>query len=284
MAVRTMEHRIAVTGSTGVVGGKVARTLSSEGVPLVLPVRSPDRAQQLPEAVIREASYADSEANVEALAGVDVVFMVSAAEEEDRVATHRSFIDAAQQAGVRHIVYTSFFGASPDAAFLLGRDHWHTEEYLRASGLSWTFLRDNLYLEAVPAFAEDGAIRGPAGDGRLSAVSQSDVAASAAAILRDPDAHAGKSYDLTGPEAFTLTEAAALITELTPATVRFVDETHEEALASRAHHGAPEWEVEAWISTYTAIARGELAGVTSDVERLTGRPPLSLRDLLTGNP
>lgn len=277
-----MEPRIAVTGSTGVVGGGVARILSSEGVPLVLPVRSPDRAPQLPESVVRQASYADVGATVEALTGVDVVLMVSAAEEEDRVATHRSFIDAARQAGVRHVVYTSFFGASPEATFLLGRDHWHTEEYLRASGLSWTFLRDNLYLEAVPAFAEDGVIRGPAGDGRLSAVAQSDVAASAAAVLRDPGAHAGKSYDLTGSEAFTLTEAAALITELTPATVRFVDETHEEALASRAHHDAPEWEVEGWVSTYTAIARGEMAGLSPDVEHLTGRPPLTLRALLAG--
>ncbi len=278
-----MEHSIAVTGSTGVVGGSVARILSADGIPLVLPVRSPDRAQHLPESIVRQASYADFDAGVGALAGVDVVFMVSAAEEEDRVATHRSFIDAAKQAGVQHIVYTSFFGASPDAAFLLGRDHWHTEEHIRNSGLAWTFLRNNLYLEAVPAFAQDGVISGPAGDGALAAVSQSDVAASAAAILRSPDAHAGKTYDLTGPEAFTLTEAAAIITELTPATVRFVNETHEEALASRAHYGAPKWEVEAWISTYTAIARGELAGVSSDVEHLTGRPPLSLRDLFTGN-
>ena len=278
-----MEHSIAVTGSTGVVGGSVARILSTDGIPLVLPVRSPDRAQHLPESIVRQASYADFDAGVGALAGVDVVFMVSAAEEEDRVATHRSFIDAAKQAGVQHLVYTSFFGAAPDATFLLGRDHWHTEEHIRNSGLAWTFLRDNLYLEAVPAFAQDGVIRGPAGDGALAAVSQSDVAASAAAILRSPDAHAGKTYDLTGPEAFTLTEAAAIITELTPATVRFMNETHEEALASRAHYGAPEWEVEAWISTYTAIARGELAGVSSDVEQLIGRPPLSLRDLFTGN-
>lgn len=276
-----MDIRIAVTGSTGVVGGAVARILSEEGIPMVLPVRSPDRAPQLPETAVRQCSFGDHDAAVQALAGVEVLFMVSAGEEEDRVATHRTFIDAAREAGVKHIVYTSFFGAAPEAVFRLGRDHWHTEEYLRGSGLAWTFLRDNLYLEAIPAFAEDGVIRGPAEDGVLSAVSQSDVARSAAAVLRAPEDHVGKIYDLTGPEAFSLTEAAAIITDSTPATVRFENETWDEALESRAHYGAPRWEVEAWVSTYTAIAEGEMAAVSPDVERLTGRRPLTLRDILS---
>ncbi|MHA7283207.1 SDR family oxidoreductase [Arthrobacter sp. TMS2-4] len=281
MAVPDMEQRIAVTGSTGFVGGRVARDLAADGLPLILPARSPDRVQHLPDAVVRPCTYDDADASVEALAGVDVLFMVSAAEEADRVATHRTFIDAAKAAGVRHVVYTSFLGAAPDTTFLLGRDHWATEEYLRRSGMAWTFLRDNLYLDVVPAFAEDGVLRGPAGDGLLSAVARSDVARSAAAILRAPADHEGKAYRLTGPEAFTLTEAAALLTELTPASVRFEDQTYEEAMASRGHHGAPHWQVEAWVSTYTAIARGEMAEVSPDVERLTGRRPLSLRDLLT---
>ena len=276
-----MEHRIAVTGSTGIVGGSTARILAGEGLPLILPVRSPDRAQHLPESEVRQASYEDSAAALDALAGVDVLFMVSAAEAQDRLESHRTFVDAAAEAGVRHIVYTSFLGAGPEAAFLLARDHWYTEEHIRRSGLTWTFLRDNLYLDVVPALAEDGVIRGPAGDGRLSAVAQADVARSAAAVLRAPDEHAGKTYHLTGPEAFTLAEAAAVISDLTPASVRFEDQTHSEALASRAHHGAPPWQVDAWVSTYTAIARGEMAEVSQDVERLTGRAPLGLRDLLT---
>jgi NAD(P)H dehydrogenase (quinone) len=276
-----MEHRIAVTGSTGIVGGSVARILAAEEVPLILPVRSIDRAQHLPESEVRQASYGDAAAAREALAGVDVLFMVSAAEAVDRLASHRTFVDAAQAAGVRHIVYTSFLGAAPEAAFLLGRDHWYTEEHIRRSGLAWTFLRDNLYLDFVPALAEDGVIRGPAGDGRLSAVAQADVARSAAAVLRAPDEHVGKTYHLTGPEAFTLTEAAATISAVTPATVRFEDQTHEEAMASRAHHGAPRWQVEAWVSTYTAIARGEMAEVSPDVERLTGQRPVGLRELLS---
>lgn len=277
-----MEQRIAVTGYTGTVGGGVALILAGEGVPLVLPVRAPERARPLPGAEVRRTTYADVGASVKALEGVDILLMVSAAEEADRVATHRAFIDAAAEAGVQHVVYTSFLGAAPDAAFLLGRDHWHTEEHLRSSGMAWTFLRDNLYLDAVPGLAENGVIRGPAGTGRLSAVAQADVVRAGAAVLRAPGEHAGKAYDLTGPEAFTLAEAAATLSELTPHTVRFENQTHEEAVASRAEHGAPDWQVEAWISTYTAIARGEMDRVSDDVERLTGRQPLGLRDLLSG--
>ena len=92
--------------------------------------------------------------------------MVSAAESADRLDQHRTFIDAAAEAGVRHIVYTSFLGAAPDATFTLARDHWVTEEHIRASGLAFTFLRDSFYLDFLPALAgEDGVIRGPAGDG-----------------------------------------------------------------------------------------------------------------------
>ena len=114
----------------------------------------------------------------------------------------------------------------------------------------------------------------------MAAVAQDDVADAAVAVLRDPAAHAGARYDLTGPEALTLSEAAAVITEVNGRPTRFVNETLDEAYASRASYGAPDWQVDAWVSTYTAIARGELAAVSDDVQTLTGRPPLGLRALL----
>ena len=99
--------------------------------------------------------------------------MVSASESADRVAQHVAFIDAAARAGVGHVVYISFFGAAPDATFTLARDHYATEEHLRASGMDFTFLRDNLYADFLPALVgDDGVIRGPAGRGRVAAVAQ----------------------------------------------------------------------------------------------------------------
>jgi uncharacterized protein YbjT (DUF2867 family) len=114
----------------------------------------------------------------------------------------------------------------------------------------------------------------------VAAVARDDVAAVAAAVLADPGAHAGAAYELTGPEALSLAEAAALITEVTGTPTRYVEETVPEAYASRAAYGAPDWEVDAWVSTYTAIAAGEVAQVSDVVPRLTGRPATSLRDLL----
>ena len=94
--------------------------------------------------------------------------------------------------------------------------------------------------------------------------------------------HCGQTYDLTGREALTLTEVAAIITEVTGAPTAYVEETIEEAYASRAVYGAPEWLVDAWVSTYTAIAAGELAEVTGDVQLVTGHPAVSLEELLGG--
>lgn len=272
---------IAVTGSTGRLGGRVARALSAAGVDQRLVVRDASRAPDLENAEVAVATYGDSDAARRALDGIPTLFMVSATESADRLTDHRTFVDAAVAAGVQHIVYTSFLGAAPDCTFTLGRDHWATEEHIRASGVRFTFLRDSLYADFLPLMAgEDGVLRGPANDGRLAAVATDDVAAVATVVLRSPEDHVGASYDLTGPEALTLAEVAEIITASTGRRVRFQNETIEEAYASRASYGAPDWQVDAWVSTYTAIACGELARVSGDIPSLLGRPATSLAELL----
>jgi len=275
---------LAVTGSTGWLGGLVARDLAQRGVGQRLVVRAASRAPQLPGATVVECTYGDREAAERALTGVRTLLMVSASEQEDRLTEHRTFVDAAAAAGVEHVVYLSFFGAAPQAAFTLARDHWATEEHLKASGMAWTFLRDNLYLEFMDQIVgDDGVIRGPAGDGRAAVVSHDDIARVAVAVLLDPAPHTARTYDLTGPEALTFADMASVISEVTGRVVTFHDETVEEAYASRAAYGAPDWQVDAWVSTYTAVRAGELDGVSGDVERLTGRRPTSLREhLLAG--
>ena len=272
---------LVVTGATGNIGGQVARHLAARGVPLRLLVRDPSRAPHLPGADVRQADYADGAAARAALAGARVVLMVSGSESADRVRQHLTFVDAAAAAGVEHLVYTSFVGAAPDATFTLARDHWATEERIRATGMAFTVLRDSFYLDFLPSLAgDDGVIRGPAGDGLIGAVARADVARVAATILSDPAPHAGETYDLTGREALTLADAARTITEVTGRPTRYHQETVEEAYASRARYGAPDWQVDAWVSTYTAIAAGELATVTDAVHRLTGRPATTLAEHL----
>ncbi len=269
---------LAITGSTGHIGGAVARRLAADGHRTRLLVRDPSRAPELAGAEVVRAEYAGS-GTVEALQDIDTLLMVSASESADRVQVHGAFVDAAVAAGVRHVVYTSFVGAGAGSGYLLGRDHGATEELIRSSGLEHTFLRDNFYAEVFPEFAdESGAIRGPGGSGRVAAVSRRDVADVAAHVLRNPGRHRGQSYDLTGPEALTLDEVADVLTRVTGRPHRFVDETMEEARHSRAQYGAPDWLVDAWISTYTAIRDGELEHVSDDVPRLLGRPATSFAE------
>jgi NAD(P)H dehydrogenase (quinone) len=272
---------LAVTGSTGVLGGMVARGLAEAGFSQRLLVRDAGRAPQLPDSPAVVAGYADAAGSRSALQGTKTLFMVSASEAEDRLQQHCTFVDAAAEAGVQHIVYTSFFGAGPACTFTLGRDHYATEQRIRDSGMAFTFLRDNFYLDFLPMLAgEDGVIRGPAGDGVMAAVAREDIARCAVAVLRDPAVHAGFTYNLTGPEDISLGQAAEVLTAATGRTVTFHNETVEEAYGSRAHYGAPKWQVDAWVSTYTAIAAGELAGTTADVHGLTGKDPLSLAEFV----
>lgn len=272
---------LAVTGSTGDIGGRVAAHLADVGVAQRLLARTPEKTPALPGAVAVRSSYENTEESRSALDGVDALFMVSASESAERLSQHRAFVDAAVAAGVGHIVYLSFFGAAPDATFTLARDHWATEQHIIGSGMRFTFLRDNFYTDFFSAMVgEDGVLRGPAANGRVASVTRADVARVAAAVLQAPAEHVGQTYNLTGPESLTFDDIARTITDVTGRAVSFHNETVEEAYESRRAWDAPQWQYNAWVSTYTAIAAGELVPVSGDVHRITGRQPESLRDFL----
>ena len=275
---------IAVTGVTGGLGGRVARRLAERGATQRLVVRDPARAPELAGAEVATGSYDDAEGLRRAFDGTRTLLMVSASEAPDRQRLHANVVDAAVAAGVERIVYTSFLGAAPDCTFTFGRDHWHAEEHIRASGLGHTFLRDNLYIDFLPLMAgPDGVIRGPAGDGRVAAVARDDIADVAVAALVG-GGHEGRSYDLTGPEALTLAEAAEELSRAAGRPIRYQAETLEEAYASRASYGAPGWEVDGWVTTYVAIANGDLEQVSGDVAAVAGHPPVRLAEFLRSNP
>jgi NAD(P)H dehydrogenase (quinone) len=271
---------IGITGATGGMGTRVASRVAARGLPARLIVRDASRAPDLGAEVREASSYGAREEMRTALSGVETLFLIPAKESADRLEQHFTAVDAAADAGVTRIVYLGFIRRG-DSSFTLGREHFATEDHIRASGLAWVFTRMNLYMDFVPnMIGSDGVIRGPADDGRFAAVLRDDIADAVAAVLEAPERHEGRSYDLTGPDTFTLAEAAAEMTRAWGREVSFVDETLEEARASRSIYGAPEWEVEAWISSYLAIANGELADVSDGVERLAGHPPTSLRDWL----
>jgi NAD(P)H dehydrogenase (quinone) len=287
-----MDRVIGVTGATGALGRRVVDRLAASGHrPLRLIVRDAERAPRVPgaEVVANPGGYADPAGFRAALDGVHTLYLVSAAEAEDRLQQHLAAVDAAAAAGVRRIVYTSFVGARPDATFTLVRQHFATERAIAATGVRHTFLRHNMYADFVPFFAtpENGraVIAAPAGDGRTGFVSRDDLAdVGAAVLLRDDDELDGQALDVTGPEALTLAEAAQVLTDVTGRPVEYRPQTVEEAWATRRPSGHPDWEIEGWVTSYLAIAAGELAEVTDVVPRLTGHPARTVAEHLRAHP
>jgi NAD(P)H dehydrogenase (quinone) len=287
-----MPRVIAVTGATGALGRRVVPRLAGrEDVALRLVVREAARAPRVPGAEVAAVpgGYADGPGLTAALAGVHTLYLVSAAEAEDRLQQHRTAVAAAAGAGVQRVVYTSFLGAAPDAVFTLARQHAATEEALAATGVRTTVLRHAMYADFVPFFAalEDGraVIAAPADDGRASFVSRDDLADVAAAVLLDDSpALDGAVLDVTGPEALSLDDAAAVLAEVTGRPATYRRQTVEEAWATRRPSGHPDWEVEGWVTSYRAIAAGELSRVTDVVPTLTGHPARTVAEHLHAHP
>ena len=283
-----MATLFGITGATGLLGGRVAERLAAAGAEQRLLVRNAAHAPDLPGAQVAVIGGYDDDAGMRtALTGVDTLFLVSGREAPNRVAQHLAAVDSAVAAGVSRIVYVSFVGAAPDATFTFARDHWATEEHIRATGLRCTFLRDNFYDVMLPRLVgDDGVIRGPGGEGRIGCVAHDDVADAAAAVLLDaiPDIDADQVYDLTGPEAISLAEAAAQMSRAAGRSIVYVPETVDEAYASRESFGAPQFELDGWVTSYTAIAQGDLEVVSSAVRRLTGHPAQTFAEWLAANP
>lgn len=281
-----MAATLAITGSTGELGGRVARRLAARGVEQRLIVRDAGRAAGLEGAEVAVASSYRAEDEMRAaLEGARTLYFVSGREEADRLEQHRTVVRAAKAAGVERIAYVSCLRAAEDHTFTLGRQHWATEQAIRGAGMAFTFLRSSLYMDFVPVFAgEDRVIRGPAGQGRYPPVTRDDLADCAVAVLTSGGARDGRTYELTGPELLTLAEIAERMSTYTGQEYRYEDETIEEAWASRRPSGAPDWEIEGWITTYTAIAAGDLEAVSDTVERFCDHEPRRLGDWLRENP
>ena len=197
---------------------------------------------------------------------------------------HRAAIDAAQRAGVRHVLYTSIpnpVGQNPAGVV---SDHRATEEALEASGLAWTFLRNNLYAEyQVPTAAQaiaTGQLVTNAAGGRTAYVSRDDCAAAAAAVLTG-SGHENRSYDITGPEPISAEALAALAAEIAGQKIDVVHVDDDAFVAGLTGVGLPEEAARLYASFGASTREGFLGSVSSAVEDLTGEAPRSLRAVMT---
>ena len=161
------------------------------------------------------------------------------------------------------------------------RDHAQTEAYIKESEFTYTFLRDNFYLDFLIDIAlENREIRGPAGSGKVSAVARKDTTSVAVEILLHAKKWENQTLNLTGPEELSMEEIVALLSKETGNAITYVDESVEEAYESRKKWPAQNWEYDAWVSTYTAIKAGEQTGVSTDIEKVLGHPANILLDIL----
>lgn len=281
-----MRNITLITGVSGHIGRRVAELLAEAGQTTRLFVRADShRAPKLPHSEVVVGDYADPASLDRAFAGVTTALVVSVyAEPGKRALLHKNAFDAAARATLQHVVYTSFQGAAPDSKFPYSRDHHESEQYLRASGAPYTLLRDCLYLDVAPGFFDQhGILRGPAGNGTVAWVAREDVARVIASVLSNPG-ESGAAYDLTGPEALTLSETTTRLAALCGRELRYENESVEAGRQWRSQLGASGWEVDVWTGTYLAMRAGELSNVSDAVYRLTGRPPYRLEEYFTERP
>ena len=276
---------ILVTGATGKIGSSIARHLQRLGKEFRLLVRDPKKLSDFPEAEKVIGDYGDVESLDRAFLGVSSAFIVSGyAEPGERAKLHRNAFHAAQRAGVRYLIYLSTLGASPDSCFPMSHDHYSSEQFLKGTDVPHTILRDSFYSElAVQMFNEEGVMKGPGGQGKVSWVGREEIAEAAAKLLASDQPLLG-TFPLTGPSALSLSDTAALLSTLKHRTLRYEDELVDAAKDWRSKLGVPAWEVDTWVGSYEAIAAGEFETIDSALAMILGRPVSDLETYLAARP
>jgi NAD(P)H dehydrogenase (quinone) len=276
---------ILVTGATGKIGSCIAQHLKQLGKQFRLLARDPNKLSTFAEAEKVTGDYDDVESLNRAFTNVSSAFIVSGyAEPGERAKLHRNAFQAAQRAGVRYLIYLSTLGASPHSRFPMSRDHFESEQFLQATGVPHTILRDSFYSElAVQMFNEEGVMKGPGGQGKVSWVGREEIAEAAAKLLARDRPLPG-TFLMTGPSALSLSETAALLSALKRRTLRYEDEPVDAAKQWRSKLGVPAWEVDTWVGSYEAIAAGEFETVDPALATILGRPASDLETYLAARP
>jgi NAD(P)H dehydrogenase (quinone) len=292
---------IIVTGANGGFGRAAAARLIERMPPteLILTTRTPEKLADFAKrgAQVRFADFDDPASLRTAFAGGKKMLLISTARVGTRVGQHINAIDAAAAAGVRHIAYTSVLGAArEDNPAIVKRDHRATEQHLERSGVSWTFLRDSQYAEAVAGAMVPGALaagRRPdnSGNGRVAFVAREDCVACATDVLLKPG-HENRAYDVTGPELLTIEQGLAMAAEMAgkPTIHVHVDDEgmfeYFDSLGIPRHasdivpQGPIPWCSEDMVSFGRSIREGFFDVLTDHVEHITGRKPRPLREIL----
>ncbi|MBV7532345.1 SDR family oxidoreductase [Chitinophaga sp. sic0106] len=271
---------ILLTGATGKVGTYLTRQLAQQGIPFRAMVRNREdvpKLSSLPGAEVVLGDFDHPDSLRQAVAGIESAFLLtnSTAKAAQQQIT---FTDIAAGAGVKQLVKLSQYKADAASPVRFLRYHAAVEAHIKASGMAYTFLRPNLFMQGFLLFKDNiihqGKFFAPAGSAKVSVVDARDIAAVAAQVLVTQHWN-NRVLDITGPEALSHEEIAAILSAITGRHIRYIDVTPEDMLQAVLSLGFPVWQAEGLIEDYAHYARGEAAAVSSTVQLVTGKPARS---------
>ena len=275
---------LGVTGANGYVGRAVITELKARGAKKIVAItRDPAKIADIGGVAARAGDFYQPETLGSAFAGVDRVLLISTSNIGERLPHQIAAVDAAERAGVGHILYTSITAPYPHPSHAVSNDHFWTEARLFQTKGGWTSLRDNIYADFIVWEAqktlEAGKIFHAGGSGKRAIVFRDDIAATAAGALLTAEGR--ELVDVSGPDALSYAEIAALLSRIGGKPVEAVDVGHEAQVAGMTGAGLPPALAEALAGFDVAVKKGALAVVGDGVQRFAGRAPLSLEVALT---
>ncbi|MEJ2157757.1 MAG: SDR family oxidoreductase [Desulfobacteraceae bacterium] len=274
--------KILVTGANGNLGGAVVKSLDRGATTVIAAGTQPENMKMPTGMAVRKIDYGQPEAVSAALKDIDGLFLVAPPLDPEAPAKLNPVIDQAKAAGVRHIVFNSALGVDQNEAAPLRV----VEKYLMATGLEYTILRPNFFMEnfttgfLAPMIAQGGIFLA-AGDEGTSFISVEDIAAVAAAAFEKE--HFGAEYNLTGPAALNHDQIAGIISEVSGRPIQYHALTEEEMLQGARDQGLAEGAVQYMAVLYGAVRNGWMAAVTEDVEKVVSRPPVTFGEFATAH-
>ena len=283
---------LLITGASGHLGRRVVELLLETHQGTIIAVtRTPEKLADLRErgVIVRPADFDDPASLAQAFQGVDRLLLISTDAVDvpgRRINQHRNAVKAAQQAGVKHVVYTSLMNPGPDSPAFVAPDHRATEEALKESSMGWTILRENIYMEvllmSVVQAVQMGRLINAIGDGKAAYIAREDIARAAAAALA-PSFDGRRTLDITGPEAVSQYEVAATASKLTGREVSYIAVELETLIQNMEASGLPRPVAEGYASFDSAVAQDKFSTSSNTVEELTGRKPISVADFLSAH-
>jgi NAD(P)H dehydrogenase (quinone) len=279
---------ILITCATGHLGKTtiefLSKRISAKSISVLVRDVAKGEALKAQGIALHSGDYSDYRSLVQAFKGIDTLLLISSGTLENRIKQHINAIDAAKENDVKHIVYTSVIRAHDKMKFIPGVDHYHTEEYLKASGIPYTIFRNTFYAEILPMLLGDALTSGEwhyaADEAKVNVASRTDMAEALANVLADPSEHKNKIYEITSGKSYAFAELAVILSTIANKLVRYTPITVEALKEGMRKGGVPEPHIPMMASIAEAIRENEVDLIDPALENLLQRKPEDLKDSL----